>query len=93
MEIVQPQGRVAYDLGLQLKKTLVFEDKPMVIHLRIHSQKNKRSVKSVHLFFFEKIDPPILLTQPMDPEKKSLNFIFPTKYVIPKKFKVWPLAE
>ena len=24
------------------------------------------------------------LTQPMDPEKKSLNFIFPTKYVIPK---------
>ena len=21
------------------------------------------------------------LTQPMDPEKKSLNFIFPTKYV------------
>ncbi len=28
------------------------------------------------------------LTQPMDPENKSLNFIFPTKYVIPKKFKV-----
>ena len=25
-----------------------------------------------------------MLTQPMDPEKKSLNFIFPTKYVIPK---------
>ena len=24
------------------------------------------------------------LTQPMDPEKKSLNFIFRTKYVIPK---------
>ena len=24
------------------------------------------------------------LTQPMDPEKKSLNFILPTKYVIPK---------
>ena len=32
-----------------------------------------------------------LLTQPMDPEKKSLNFIFPTKYVIPKslKFSHW----
>ena len=32
------------------------------------------------------------LTQPMDPEKKSLNFIFPTKYVIPKslKFSHWP---
>ena len=31
------------------------------------------------------------LTQPMDPEKKSLNFIFPTKYVIPKslKFSHW----
>ncbi len=27
---------------------------------------------------------PLPLTQPMDPEKKSLNFIFPTKYVIPK---------
>ena len=27
------------------------------------------------------------LTQPMDPEKKSLNFIFPTKYVIPKSLK------
>ena len=27
------------------------------------------------------------LTQPMDPEKTSLNFIFPTKYVIPKKLK------
>ena len=27
------------------------------------------------------------LTQPMDPEKKSLNFIFPTKYVIPKSSK------
>ena len=28
----------------------------------------------------------------MDPEKKSLNFIFPTKYVIPKslKFCHWP---
>ncbi len=27
----------------------------------------------------------------MDPEKKSLNFIFPTKYVIPKslKFSHW----
>ena len=27
----------------------------------------------------------------MDPEKKSLNFIFPTKYVIPKslKFSYW----
>ena len=24
------------------------------------------------------------LTQSMDPEKKGLNFIFPTKYVIPK---------
>ena len=23
----------------------------------------------------------------MDPEKKSLNFIFPTKYVIPKRLK------
>ena len=34
----------------------------------------------------------ISLTQPMDPEKKSLNFIFPTKYVIPKslKFNHWP---
>ena len=33
----------------------------------------------------------IQLTQPMDPEKKSLNFIFPTKYVIPKslKFSHW----
>ena len=33
-----------------------------------------------------------VLTQPMDPEKKSLNFIFPTKYVIPqkKKFSHWP---
>ena len=32
-----------------------------------------------------------MLTQPMDPEKKSLNFIFPTKYVIPKslKFSHW----
>ena len=32
------------------------------------------------------------LTQPMDPDKKSLNFIFPTKYVIPKslKFSHWP---
>ena len=32
-----------------------------------------------------------LLTQPMDPEKKSLNSIFPTKYVIPKslKFSHW----
>ena len=31
------------------------------------------------------------LTQPVDPEKKSLNFIFPTKYVIPKslKFSHW----
>ncbi len=28
----------------------------------------------------------------MDPEKKCLNFIFPTKYVIPKslKFSHWP---
>ena len=28
----------------------------------------------------------------MDPEKKSLNYIFPTKYVIPKslKFSHWP---
>ena len=28
----------------------------------------------------------------MDPERKSLNFIFPTKYVIPKslKFSHWP---
>ena len=28
----------------------------------------------------------------MDPEKKSLHFIFPTKYVIPKslKFSHWP---
>ena len=32
-----------------------------------------------------------ILTQPMDPEKKSLNFFFPTKYVIPKslKFSHW----
>ncbi len=30
----------------------------------------------------------------MDPEKKCLNFIFPTKYVYnPKKFKVLPLAK
>ena len=29
----------------------------------------------------------------MDPEKKSLNFIFPTKYVIPKSLKGWPLAK
>ena len=31
------------------------------------------------------------LTQPMNPAKKSLNFIFPTKYVIPKslKFSHW----
>ena len=31
------------------------------------------------------------LTQPMDPEKKSLNFIFPTKHVIPEslKFSHW----
>ena len=31
------------------------------------------------------------LTQPMDPEKENLNFIFPTKYVIPKslKFSHW----
>ena len=31
----------------------------------------------------------------MDPEKKSLNFIFPTKYVIPKslKFSHWPSKE
>ena len=28
-----------------------------------------------------------LLTQPMDPEKKSLSFIFPTQYVIPKSLK------
>ena len=27
------------------------------------------------------------LTQPMDPEKNSFNFIFPTKYVIPKSLK------
>ena len=35
------------------------------------------------------------LTQPMDPEKKSLNFIFPTKYVIPKslKFSHWLSEE
>ncbi len=33
----------------------------------------------------------LFLTQPMDPEKKSLNFIFPTKYVTPKslKFSHW----
>ena len=29
----------------------------------------------------------------MDPEKKSLNFIFPTKYGIPKNSKGWPLAK
>ncbi len=31
----------------------------------------------------------------MDPEKKSLNFIFPTKYVIPKslKFSHWPSKQ
>ena len=36
-----------------------------------------------------------MLTQPMDPEKKSLNFIFPTKYVIPKslKFSHWPSKD
>ena len=27
------------------------------------------------------------LTQPMDPEKQGLNFIFPTKYGIPKSLK------
>ncbi len=27
------------------------------------------------------------------PWKKSLNFIFPTKYVIPKSLKGWPLAK
>ena len=34
----------------------------------------------------------VYLTQPMDPQKKSLNFIFPTKYVFPKslKFSHWP---
>ena len=34
----------------------------------------------------------LLLTQPMHPEKKSLNFIFTTRYVIPKslKFSHWP---
>ena len=34
---------------------------------------------------------PYKVNQPMDPEKKSLNFIFPTKYVIPKslKFSHW----
>ena len=39
--------------------------------------------------------PNVRLTQPMDPEKKSLNFIFPTKYVIPKslKFSHWPSKE
>ena len=30
---------------------------------------------------------PYNLTQPMDLEKKSLNFIFPTQYVIPKSLK------
>ena len=31
----------------------------------------------------------------MDPEKKSFNFIFPTKYVIPKslKFSHWPSKQ
>ena len=29
----------------------------------------------------------VRLTQPMGPEKKSLNFIFPTKYGIPKSSK------
>ena len=35
------------------------------------------------------------LTQPMEPEKESLNFIFPTKYVIPKnlKFSHWPSKQ
>ncbi len=28
-----------------------------------------------------------MLTQPVDPEKNSLNFIFPTQYVIPKSLK------
>ena len=28
------------------------------------------------------------LTQPMDPEKKKMNFIFPTKYVIPKSLAI-----
>ena len=33
----------------------------------------------------------LILTQPMDPEIKSLNFIFPTKHVIPEslKFSHW----
>ena len=42
---------------------------------------------------WEKLNPKtrLFLTQPMDPEKKSLNFSFPTKYVIPKslKFSHW----
>ena len=42
------------------------------------SVKNGATTFWWHLFF---------LTQPMDPEKKSLNFIFPTKYVIPKSLK------
>ena len=49
-------------------------------------------VKSIVSFLFKgKVDKVVwtslwytILTQPMDPEKKSLNFIFPTKYVIPK---------
>ena len=41
------------------------------------------------LFYSDGIGPS--LTQPMDPEKKSLNYIFPTKHVIPEslKFSHW----
>ena len=58
--------------------------------------KYKVYTKNGYIFFLSHHDqrhppPPLILTQPMDPEKK-LNFIFPTKYVIPKslKFSHWP---
>ena len=39
---------------------------------------------------FSDITPPYLANGPWN---KSLNFIFPTKYVIPKSLKGWPLAK
>ena len=49
----------------------------------------------ISFFLLNPNDEPWILTQPMDPEKKSLNFIFPTKYVIPNslKFSHWPSED
>ena len=55
--------------------------------------KNVSGSKFLDVCFFLRIRFLLVsLTQPMDPWKKSLNFIFPTKYVIPKslKFSHWP---